>query len=144
MGADNSKAEKFWEVYGDAILVVLWHTWKGETEGYYCGYVGWKDSRDKFPVNVFFHCGDAVGGMNTREIPEIGVSVNVVGFDTDHGYDYNIGPRGEKGCWHRKPWQTNAIEWTKEKVFQRLREVVDKVIADRLEMWDSLPFKEGL
>lgn len=121
MGADISKAEKFWETYDDTLLVVLWYN------GYWGGYVGFKSIDKQFPTEVYFHMGSAVGNINTAVIPEIGISVNAVGFDTNHCNDVNIGPAEQRGNWHRNPWDHRAIIWDKKAVFQRLREVVDKV-----------------
>lgn len=131
MGADNSKARKFWEFHhdGQAVSVALWHTWQGEHKGYWCGYVGFTDPDRLLPDDTYFHWGPTMGSMNTSMIPEIGISVVVEGFDTLHACDVNIGPDGEPGHSLATRDPTESIVWTKEKVFEKLRDVIDEVLG---------------
>jgi hypothetical protein len=114
------------------IAVVLWNATPFESRvlgpGYYRGYLG-KVTGDSLPIDTYFHMDGAVGGMDTSEIPEIGLSVRVVGFDTNHGHDLNIVP-GETTC--RQPRskvfpQLDKI-WNRDKVFSRLWEVALSVL----------------
>ncbi len=128
MGADNSTAIKFWEKHhDDAFLsVALWHP----AIGYWCGYLG-RVNGEPLPPDTYFHCGGAAGGMSTAMIPEIGVDIQVIGFDTMHGNDSNIGPNNEIGASNvgsSEFSRSHEILWTKEKVFARLREVADEIL----------------
>lgn len=130
MGADNSKAVKFWEFYGEFVLVVLWHTWQGPNRGYYCGYLGFRDPAKFIPRDTYFHWGPAVGGLNTSEIPDIEISVDVSGFDTLHACDVNIGPNGEPGHSLATRDPTESIVWTRDAVFEKLRQIADTIKTD--------------
>lgn len=128
MGADNSTAIKFWEKHHEVFIsVALWHP----KMGHWCGYLGRTDGVE-IPQETYYHWDGAVGGMNTSEIPEIGVSIRVSGFDTAHANDTNLGPNGEIGLSYYKPGPFPEKVWTKEKIFEHLREVADKVLLDEM------------
>lgn len=130
MGADQSKAVKFWEIHCEFVLVVLWHTWQGPDKGYYCGYLGYTDPSKTLPHDTYFHWGEAVGGLNTSTIPEIGITVDVSGFDTLHSGDINFGPDGEQGHSLATAHHDENMIWTRERVFQKLRDIADTLKTD--------------
>ena len=68
--------------------------------------------------------------MNAKEIPDLNSDVQLVGFNTNHGYDSNLAPDGTQGFRASPPlpWSKRQITvWTKDKVMHHLREIAERI-----------------
>lgn len=103
------------------IYVVIWNT---DLEGYWSGYVGYKNPKYKINVDkLYFHGGETnaiqLSDFNINHLP----NSELFGFNTIHHGDNNIGPQGEQGIFmHEKD---NL--WTREVVLDHLINVVSSL-----------------
>ncbi len=105
------RGAEFVEENEDHVIVAVWLTHLG---GHWCGYVARKNGT---PISEDAPFHEGVTGQMGRN------GLALIGFDTAHRGDVNIGPNGETGLnIHGGPVQA---QWTKDAVFSHLRNVLN-------------------
>ena len=113
---------KFEDTYKDFTIIAMWYT---ELGGHWCGYFG-KNGFIIDPETITLHGGCDVFNKN----PNFNKKFLMYGFDCVHNNDSNIGPNGEFGV--SLSYDTKSMEWTKEKVMDHLRQVIDEIVTIKM------------
>lgn len=107
---------RFWKTHqqGKVILLAIWDTGLGETQGYWRGFMAFTD--DHWP-------GDRPYSLHVSSsivLPELDDYMVFHGFVTMDRHDVNVGPRGETGYRGCGPL-FSPTTWTKAAVFKKLK-----------------------